>query len=69
MQPALSAAELAERYPHLTPEQRLEMERWHRGRTEDRMFGRPVDETEQPPYPEYPPGVEPINPLDLYPDD
>jgi hypothetical protein len=56
MQPALSDKELARRYAHLTPEQRLEMERWHRGRNEDRMFGRPIDETEQPPFPEYPPG-------------
>lgn len=56
MQPALSDEELARRYPHLTPEQRHEMERWHRGRNQARMFGEPVDETEPPPYPEYPPG-------------
>jgi hypothetical protein len=56
MQPALTADELARRYPHLTFEQRLAMERWHRGRNHDRMMGLPVDETAQPPYPEYPPG-------------
>jgi hypothetical protein len=53
MGPALTAEELAVLYPHLTPEQRIEMERWHRGRTHSRMIGEPVDENAQPPYPEH----------------
>lgn len=56
MEPALTAQELAKLYPHLTPEQRIELERWHRGRTHDRMTDVAVDENAQPPYPEYPPG-------------
>jgi len=53
--PALTAEELARLYPHLTPEQRIEMERWHRGRNHARMQGLPVDEKALPPYPEHPP--------------
>lgn len=52
MERAFTAEELAQLYPHLTPEQRIEQERWHRGRTHSRMIGEPVDENAQPPYPE-----------------
>jgi len=66
MGPGLTAEELAALYPHLTPEQRLEMERWHRGRTHARMVGEPVDENAQPPYPEHPQediaGLDPSGP-------
>jgi len=53
-------------YPHLTPEQRIEMERWHRERNHNRMIGEPVDEHAKPPYPEHPPedlaGLDPNDP-------
>lgn len=66
MGPALTAEELAALYPHLTPEQRIEMERWHRGRAHDQMMGLPVDEHAKPPYPEHPPedsaGLDPNDP-------
>ena len=66
MGPALTAEELARLYPHLTPEQRIEMERWHRERNHNRMIGEPVDENAQPPYPEHPPedlaGLDPSDP-------
>lgn len=52
MQPPLSDDELAALYPHLTVDQRREMEGWHRGRIQQLMVGLPVDENEQPPYPE-----------------
>jgi hypothetical protein len=56
MEPALTPKELAKRYPHLTPEQRIEMERWHRGRIHTLMQGLPVDESAQAPYREHAPG-------------
>ena len=66
MGPALSAEELARLYPHLTPEQRIEMERWHRERNHNRMIGEPVDDNAQPPYSELPPedlaGLDPSDP-------
>ena len=66
MGPALTAEELARLYPHLTPEQRIEMERWHRERNHNRMIGEPVDDNAQPPYSELPPedlaGLDPSDP-------
>lgn len=66
MERALTAKELARLYPHLSAPQRLEMERWHRGRNHARMQGLPVDEQALPPYPEHPPedlsGLDPSDP-------
>lgn len=55
MDPALTTEELAALYPHLSVPQRLEMERWHRGRTHDLMMGMLVDRATHPPYPKHPP--------------
>ena len=55
MQPPLTAEELAKLYPHLTVEQRLEMEEWHRGWIHNIMIGQATDEDYEaamPPYPE-----------------
>ena len=51
MGPSLTDEELAEIYPDLTPEQRSELERWHRGRIENRMLSLPVDDEGPNPYP------------------
>ena len=53
MGPPLSGIELQGLYPHLSPQQRAEMERWHRGRIHALMEGRepPAD---PPPWPEHP---------------
>jgi hypothetical protein len=61
MGPALTAAELAARYPHLTPAQRVELEQWHRGRMHAWMEGRQPEAPAEPPWPEAPrvhPGLE-----------
>ena len=44
MQPPLTAEELAKLYPHLTVEQRLEMEEWHRGWIHDMLEGEATKE-------------------------
>ena len=51
MGPPLTDEELAEMYQELTPEQRSELERWHRGRIHNAMLGLPVDEESTNPYP------------------
>ena len=53
MQPPLTDAELAKLYPHLTVEQRQDLERWHRGRNHALMQGLPLP-IEPPPWPEVP---------------
>ena len=58
MQPPLTTKELAKLYPHLTVEQRLEMEEWHRGWIHDMLAGQATKEEYKaatPPYPEDPP--------------
>lgn len=66
MERAFTAEELARLYPHLSVPQRLEMERWHRGRNHARMQRLPVDEQALPPYPEHSPedlaGLDPNDP-------
>ena len=55
MQPPLTTKELAKLYPHLTVEQRLEMEEWHRGWIHNIMIGQATSEeykAAMPPYPE-----------------
>jgi len=51
MGPPLTDAELAKLYPHLTVEQRQDLERWHRGKNHALMKGLPLP-TEPPPWPE-----------------
>jgi hypothetical protein len=51
MGPPLTDEELAELYPDLTPEQRSEFERWHRGRIHKAMLGLPMDDESTNPYP------------------
>ena len=58
MQPANTPQELARMYPHLTPDQRSEMEKWHRGWIHDMLAGQATKEEYKaatPPYPEDPP--------------
>lgn len=54
MGPPLSDAELAQMYPHLSPQQRAEMERWHRGRIHALMQGQEAPAGAAP-WPEHPP--------------
>ena len=56
MQEPLSAEELAKLYPHLTPAQRSEQERWHRGRIHALMQGQPTPSAPQP-WPETPDAI------------
>ena len=44
MQPPLTDQKLAELYPHLTPEERGELEKWHRGWIHNMMFGQATQE-------------------------
>ena len=58
MQPPLTDYELSNLYPHLTIEQRREMEIWHRGWLHKIMAGSATSEQYDsaiPPYPENPP--------------
>ena len=52
MGPPLSDEELARLYPHLSIQQRWEMERWHRARTHALMEGKDPPGPPEPPYPE-----------------
>jgi len=51
MGPALTDVELEQLYPHLEPWQRIELERWHRGRNQARMEGKELPK-EPMPWPE-----------------
>ena len=51
MGPPLTDEELAELYPDLTPEQRSDLERWHRGRIHKAMLGLPMDDESTNLYP------------------
>ena len=57
MQPPLTPEELETLYPHLTVEQPLKIERWHRDWIHNILMGQVTDEQYEeatPPYPEKP---------------
>ena len=55
MQPPLTDQKLAELYPHITPQERVELEKWHRGWIHNMMFGQATQEEQDaaiPPHPD-----------------
>ena len=55
MQPPLNSEELAELYPHLHPDERNELEGWHRGWITKMFMGQVTQEEYDasiPPYPD-----------------